>query len=108
MLTSISDRSYRAISLVFIIVAVDIDINFIAILRISSLSEVSATICATRILLLILNRNTPTHATFSDVPVLAASYDFRSAKVACFSLLVLFIVNALLVEFWVVGFSLCF
>ena len=42
------------------------------------------------------------------MPEIAASYDFGGTKVACFSLLELIIVKALLVELWIVSFSLCF
>ena len=46
MLTSISNGSYRALNLVLIIVTFIIDINFIALLWISSLSKVTATFLA--------------------------------------------------------------
>ena len=42
------------------------------------------------------------------MPEIAASYDFSGTKVACFSLLELIIVKALLVELWIISFCLCF
>ena len=108
LLSSISNRSYRARNLVFIIVTVNIDFNLITILGIGCLSEVTATIIITSLLLLIFFLNTPCHATFSDVFVLFTGYDFGGAKVACFYLLVLFIIKALLIKLRVIGFCISF
>ena len=135
VLAAISNRSDGAFchivaSLVINIVIVDID--FIAPLRsvwftfplidhlvifVGHRCEVTATFCAAyhaaRLLLLIFVLTIPTNAAISDRFTLAAGYDFSETKVACvfhnivFSLLILFIGKALLVEFGVVGFSLC-